>query len=312
MPNSIKIYQTKRNLNIYPDVIIRRGTIILLVTVTLLFGLGIIWLNHTPSLQHIWSNYFVDKKVPASFCEKTGLSNPVRQPINTFSSIIYLIIAIIIFKKSWEERYSSDTYNLTTANKTYSFLFGFVLLYVFAASSFYHASLISPAHRLDYSAVFSFSLFPAMFLLYGRWFRPNNKLLTNQRRKSSAVFFLSFLTILFLLTFLIPKEKEKVAVLVLILIFFSFAFFELKNKPDNPGSHYLVLSISSVLIGLLWFEFDRYKILCNPGSYFQMHSLWNLFIGVSAFYFFLYMRSEHKSATSISNDVIKKIKKKAL
>lgn len=303
MPLSIKTYQTKRKLKIYPDVIIGRGTIILLVTVTLLFGLAIIWLNHNPSLQHIWSNYYVDKKVPASFCEKTGLSNPVRQPINTFSSIIYLIIAIIILKKSREERYSSDTYNLIMANKTYSFLFGFVLLYVFAASSFYHASLISPAHTLDYSAVFSFSLFPAMFLLYRRWFRRKNKLFNTQRRKSIALFFSAFLTVIFLLTFFLPQGKEKVAVLVLIMIFFGFAFFELKNNPDNSKRHYLVLSIASVLIGLLCFEFDRNKILCNPGSYFQMHSLWNLFIGVSAFYFFLYMRSERTPATSISNDV---------
>ena len=306
MPHSIKTYQTKRKLKIYPDIIIGRGTIILLVTVTLLFSLAIIWLNHSQSLQHVWSNYIVDKKVLASFCEKTGLSNPVRQPINTFSNIIYLIIAIVILKKSWEERYSSNTLNLITANKTYSFIFGFILLYVFGASTFYHASLINLAHKLDHSSVFCFTLFPVMFFLNRWWFIWHSKYTQTQKRGSIVVFISTFLITNILLAILTPKGNQSVTALILILIFLGSAIATTITEPDNPKRNNLILSIVSVPVALVWFEFDKYKVLCNPKSYFQLHSLWNLFIGISAFYFFLYMHNEYKPAALINNDRIKK------
>lgn len=297
MAGNIKPYQTKRKLNIYPEIIIGQRTIILLITVTLVFGLAIIWLNHNPSLQHIWNNFDLDKKVPASFCEKTGISNPVRQPINTFSNIIYLIIAIIIFSKSREERHSSNTQNLFTANTTYRFLFGFILIYVFGASTFYHASLISLAHKLDYSAVFSFSLFPVMYFLQRLWLIYSRKH-PHISKKGLPATFLVYIVVCLLLSFFTPAGKESTVSIILILAFFGLALLTEIADPHNSDPAYMALSITSVLVAMIWYEFDKYKVLCNPNSYFQPHSLWNLLIGLSAFYFYLYIRSEHKLAAA--------------
>lgn len=289
MFDNIKTYQTKRRLKIGPYIFIGRGTAILLIVVTILFALAIWWLNHNPSLQHIWENFTVDKKVPASFCEQLHLSNPVRQPVNTFSNIIYLITAIIILKTTWNERYISKSDDHLTASNGYSLLLGFVLLYVFAASTFYHASLITLAHRLDYSAVFSFTLFPIMYLL-NRWRLSRKNILVNiDTRKSAVVFISAFLAVNLLLIFFTPKGKESLVAIILVMIFLGLAMGALLFEKDNPNLNYLILSISSVFIAAIWFEFDKYKILCSPKSYFQPHSLWNIFIGVSAFYFYLYM-----------------------
>jgi cation transport ATPase len=208
-------------------------------------------------------------------------------------------------KTSREERRSSSIQNQFNANKTYNFIFGFILLYVFWASTFYHASLTSLAHKFDYSAVFSFVLFPVMFFSHRWWLIWRNKPPHTQKRGLTVGFISTFLIANVVLTFLMPKGKESVAVLILILIFFGYAFITAIVEQDNPKLNYLILSIVSVLLALVGFEFDKYKVLCNPDSYFQPHSLWNVFIGISAFYFFLYMRSEHKLAGLIYKDIIK-------
>ncbi len=302
MPGDIKIYYTNLKQKILPNFYIGSGTIIILTSIVFIFGLTIWWLNHNSSLQHIWEPFIFDKKIPASFCEKISTSSPVRQPINTFSNIVYLIAAIVILKRTWDDKYKGITNGLHTV---YCFLFAFILFYVFFASVFYHASLINIAHKFDYSAVFSFSLFPVMFFLHRQWLSRNNKLLSPKKRKTFIIFFSTFLAVNILLTFLIPKGKESIAVLVIISIFLALTFATVITEPGNSGKHYLILSVVSILIALLWFEFDKNKILCNPDSYFQPHSLWNLFIGFSAFYFYLYMRREHQSAALINNDIIK-------
>ncbi|MBX9785452.1 MAG: hypothetical protein K2X48_19375 [Chitinophagaceae bacterium] len=302
MHADIKTYYTNLKQKILPDFYIGSGTIIFLTGIVFLFGLTIWWLNHNSSLQYIWEPFAFDKKIPASFCEKISTSSPVRQPINTFSNIVYLIAAIVILKQTWNDKYKGNTHGLHTA---YCFLFGFILFYVFFSSIFYHASLINIAHKFDYSAVFSFSLFPVMFFLHRQWLSRNNILLSTKKLKSFILFFSAFLTVNLLLTFLMPKGKESIAALVIIFIFLALIFATVITEPGSPGKHYLILSVISILIALLWFEFDKNKILCNTDSYFQPHSLWNLFIGFSAFYFYLYMRSEHQSAASINNDIIK-------
>ena len=297
MLNSAGKYDLKRKLRLIPDIISGWKMIAVLLSVTVIFGLLILWLNQNPELQGVWNSFVVDKKVQASFCEQVHLNNPVRQPVNTFSNIIYLVIAIVVLKTSWEERFKRNSHDLVTVNTVYCFLFGLILLYVFFASSFYHTSLINIAHKLDYSAVFAFSLFPIIFFLHRRYLNHNSKLLSSQKRKLTILFFSTYLLANLLLAFLIPRGKESLAALILIQIFLGLAFFAAIDKSGKQGRFYLALSIVSVLIAFIWFEIDKYKILCNPNSYFQPHSLWNLFIGISAYNFYLYIRSEPDSGT---------------
>lgn len=279
------------------DIIPGWKTIAKLLFVTVFFGLIIWWLNQNPALQGVWNNFFLDKRVPVSFCEQGNLNNPVRQPVNTFSNIVYLLIAIVVLKTSWEERFKRNSHDLVTVNTVYGFLFGLVLLYVFFASSFYHASLINIAHKLDYSAVFAFSLFPIIFFLHRRYLNHNSKLLAAQKRRLTIVFFSTYLLANLLLAFLIPSGKESLTAFILIQIFFGLAFFAVINKSGKQGRFYLASSVICVLLAFIWFEFDKYKFLCRPNSFFQLHSLWNLFIGLSAYNFYLYIRSEPDSGS---------------
>lgn len=290
----MKRYQPDRKRKIVSS-LIKRGTLFLMVTAVLVFGFAIIWLNRNPSLQDVWKNFIADKKVPVSFCETTNIHNPVRQPLNAFSSIIYLLTAIVILKNCWKKIEGSTP----KPENAYCALFGLILLYVFCASAFYHASLINLAHKLDYSAVFAFSVFPVLYFLYHRWLN-RSKLPVTQKWKSIAQFFLAFLAINLLLNFLTPNGKETMTASILVLLFFALAAATLIAEPDNPKRNWLILSVVSVLVAVVWFEFDKYKILCNTNSFLQPHGLWNLFVGLSAFYFFLYMRSEHNPTATFN------------
>jgi hypothetical protein len=284
-------YDSKVKLRFIQDIIPGWKTIVILFFVVLVFGLSIWWLNQNSALQGLWNNFIMDKRVPASFCEQLHLSNPVRQPVNTFSNIIYLVIAIIILSTTRKSQHLNEEEQLTK-NSIFSILFAFVLLYVFTASTFYHASLIELAHKLDYSAVFSFSLFPVMFFSY-QWWLMKKKILSNkERRKSGIRFLLIFFGANLGLALLTPKGKEQIVAMLLVLLFLTSAIITAIAEKHKPGSNYLIYSILAVVLAAVWFEFDKNKIACNPKSFFQPHSLWNVFIGVSAFWFYLYMRMQ--------------------
>lgn len=284
-------YDVEVKLRLIPDIIPGWKTIVSLVSITVLFGFSIWGLNKNPALQGLWNNFLMDKKVPASFCEQVHINSPVRQPVNTFSNIVYLLTAVIILSGIWKSSHANIKGHLSESN-IFCLLFSIVLLYVFVASTFYHASLIGIAHTLDYSAVFSFSLFPFMFFLHQWWLLKKKTLSISERRKSEMRFLLIFFSANLGLALLTPKGKEQMVAILLVLLFLISAIITVIIEKHKPGTNYLIYTIIAVIAAVILFEFDKYKIMCNPKSFFQPHSLWNIFIGLSAFWFYLYMRSE--------------------
>lgn len=284
-------YNAEGKLRLIPDIIPGWETIVTLVSITVFFGFSIWRLNKNPALEGLWNSFILDKRVPASFCEQVHINSPVRQPVNTFSNIVYLLTSVIILSGLWKSR-QANTKGHLSENNIFCVLFSIVLLYVFVASTFYHASLIGLAHILDYSAVFSFSLFPVMFFLYQWWLIRKKILPTTERRKSEIRFLLLFSGVNLGLALLTPRGKEQMVAILLVLLFLASAIITVIIEKHKPGTNYLIYTIIAVMAAVILFEFDKYKIICNPKSIFQPHSLWNIFIGLSAFWFYLYMRSE--------------------
>lgn len=249
-------------------------------------------------MQNVWSGFPLGVTgITSAFCEKTKLNNPVRQPVNSFSSAIYLIVAIVVLK---DRQFYSNT-SSHVAIRLYQLLFGVILLYIFATSFFYHASLTRLARKLDYSGVFAFSLFPILYFSH-RWrLAYKSKKRPNEKIRLYDHILLAFLSICILLSLFIPHGLENKTVFLIILVLSILAFAVEKFSVTNTNRMYLMKSGFSVSMALFWFEFDKYKPLCNPDSYFQPHSLWNLFIGFAAFYFYLYIRSEKEPITSSIN-----------
>lgn len=266
--------------NIYPITLITKRTIALLLVITFIFSFSIWWLNHSSFFQNTLDWFAMDNRLEHSFCEKTIISNQVRQPINTFSSIIYLFFAVIILKnKNRNTNHISDN-----INQFYEFLLGLLLVYVFICSVFFHATLADISLKLDFTAVCALVSFPSIYFL-------NN--LIHKNKKNTNHVFKSFFILFFFITFILLSltthhEKHRLLMFLLIIIFFIISFI-VTNK-SNTDRKYLFFSMASIIVAIIWLELDKYNFFCNPDGYFQPHSLWHVFSGFSAFYFYMFCR----------------------
>lgn len=268
----------------------RRGAAFLLFAA--LFALVIWWVNNQQQWYGMWDKFYTYSDIESSFCEKIDLKKVVRQPINTFSNIVYLIFGLAIIRRGWKDQSKRNRYNIISANPFYSITYGFILLYTFAASTFFHSSLLIFANRLDFSAVYSLSLFPLMYFTHRVWLMRLGLPSNTRHYKSMWTLIVLFTALYIALTFFIPDGTGKYVVLGIIACMITFGVLVERADPGKTNRRYLTWCIASLLFAVMWFAFDVYKILCEPESIIQPHSLWHLFAGIAAFYFYMYIRSE--------------------
>lgn len=257
------------------------------------FALSIYLLNTLFYPNHFWFNFSVNKGVETWFCEQTDMHRLVRHPINTFTNIWYIINAIFFLSKALEDYRKPKSFNLITTYPYYSVLLGIISIYTFLCSTFYHSSLISIASKLDYSAVYSISLFPLMYyshriLLYWRN-KPTNKNHTTEVKIIILVFSLIYI----LLTFFVPLKHIHYIVFSFILLTGLGGVYLERVEPQKSNPKYFVLMLVFISIAIALFKMDSAKIACDPESFFQPHSLWHVFNSMTVFFIYLYFRSEN-------------------
>lgn len=287
-------YCSKKKHLVCPDIYISKGAAVLLLITTILFAFSIWWLNDNPLLLNFWKNLpmGIDSKVLKIPSSKTEINRLASQPVSVFSGIIYLIVAIIILKESYNKLKHNSIYSLSKENLIHKMFFALILLYVFFASTFYHASPTNLSLKIDYSAVYFFSLFPVMYFFH-RWLLTiNMKQLHISTKKITFAVYLVYIAFSLLLSFFTQKGKEQIVTFGCIIIFFAFAIATILTNSTKEDTNYLILSMICIIIALFWFEFGKHTNQQNPHNYFQPHSLWNLFIGLSGFYFYVFIRSE--------------------
>lgn len=258
-----------------------------------LFAFIIWFLNHAVPYKNVWQRFYTENDIGTFFCEQTNMENIVRQPINTFSNFIYWISAAIILRRGFKDLKRRNHYNIVSANPFYSTLLGFILLYIFGASVFFHSSLIHFAAQLDFSAVYALTLYPLMYFAHRVWLLrigvPSNQRHPRSRRILITTFILAYL----LLTFFMPNSIKLYAELSMIIFLVILGIIvEHSADPGKTNHYYLLASSSCILLGVTSYAIDVKKLLCNPGSIMQPHSIWHLFSGLAIFYFYMYIRSE--------------------
>lgn len=265
MINSFLTYCKKKRF-LFPNVYIGRITIAILLTAILIFSFIIIWFNHNALQSEIYK--------------------PIHQPINTFSSIVYLLVAIIILNENLKKtNFKSEIQN--KENLIHKIAFALVLIYIFIASSLYHSLLTKITLKIDYSAVYFFSLFPVMYFSY-QWLIANTHF---SKQNNCALVYTIYLSICITLSIYAPIGKEEFVTFACIVLFFAIVAYFFKQRRTN--FEYVFLSIGCIIIGLFWFELDKFLIKHYSDSCFRTHSLWNLFIGFSGFYFYIFIRDQN-------------------
>ena len=270
-----------------------KNTIIASSIATALFGLLIFITNKLFYNIGFWNHFLFKQGIEVWFCETTDLKNLIRQPINTFTNITYLVNAVFFTVKGVEDYRRREPYNLITANCFYSFTLGAVSLYTFLGSTFFHSSLIMFASKIDFSAVYSVSLYPLMYFTHRIWL-----LLTKRESKvqhlKGMLFLITVFTIIYItLTSFVSLHYVHEFVLSFIILTGIFGVVLEKADEGKSNKLYLWLTIIFISIAIIFFKLDIEKILCNPESFFQPHSIWHICNGCAVFYFYLYIRSEH-------------------
>lgn len=276
--------------------------LLFIIAIAISFALLIRLLNQMPSLDKVWTHYDTDKHEMTSFCEKTLWDKPVRQPINTFSKIAYLLMGILILRKERYEKKSVPMLRddkLSNINRKYKLLLGYILLYVFCAGTLYHASLIHIALKIDYSGVYMIALFPLLYFS-PRWSESRETKWRLKQKGFNRLLFFCFFIFWLLLNIFIPAGTMSIAAVVIIFIMVAVAFAIEKVNRSAAGLKYLILSIAFVTVAFICFESDRFKIFCNPSSYIQPHALWNIFIGIAALFFYRYMNQKIETTASLN------------
>lgn len=265
---------------------------------------AIIWfLNEYLDITNFWDAFYTEGDIRTFFCERAQWSKVVRQPVNTFSNFIYWMVAVAVLRRGWKDQRAQKRYNLVSANPFYSISFGFIMLYIFCASTFFHSSLIHVASRLDFSAVYSLSLFPLMYYTHRVWLLIENVDSHQRHPLSTRTVIVVFSGLYVLLTFFLPEGFENYTVLSIILVLIAFGIAVETKDPGRTNRRYLVYSSVAILIAVMWFAMDVYKLFCYPDSIIQPHSLWHFFAGTSAFYFYMYIRSERGAAQAWDNQL---------
>jgi len=290
-----------------------RERILLAVVNTILFATIIALLNNIFSGHAVWQRYYTEADIDRFFCEYTDMSKLIRQPFNTFTNFIYFVIAIYCFSKGMEDIKRKRSYNLITANRFYSFTLGAILLYTFIGSTLFHASLIDFFSKMDFSAVYSITLFPAMYFTHRLILTLQGKP-TNTRRSKERIILIAIFSILYVILAFglnMANVVEPIVAGIILLIIGTGIYLE-RQHPGHTDKDYLIICIVSILLAGVLFEMDIRKILCNDRMRISPHSLWHIFNGLSIFFFYLYIRSEtyDKSQDELRQRLMEKAHKK--
>lgn len=260
---------------------------------SVVFGILIYALNHFFYPTNFWFSFETESGISEWFCERTDMLKLVRQPINTFTNFGYLVNAIFFLGKGFSDARKPSAFNLITANPFYSIVLGFVSLYTFTCSTFFHSSLLMVASDLDFSAVYSISLFPLMYFSHRFVLLLRGKPTNIKHPIETRVLVLVFTGIYLVLTFGVSMRFVHPIVVGFITSTALLGFILERKDPNKTVKAYLVFMAIFITAAMVFFKMDIAKIWCNPDSFLQPHSLWHILNSFAVFYFYLYIRSEN-------------------
>lgn len=211
------------------------------------------------------------------FCELTRNNSSVKQPVNAWSSLAFVLTAFLIFLHSRKWSDFSTKLPLWMA-----YLLGIAAFLTGIGSAFYHASLSLSGQIVDILGMF---LLATTMLVYS-WYR----LLDWNKREFLWVFLLINIS-LTIVQVVMPETRRYVfaAVLVIALLFEYVYLFRKKPRIIATRLH-AALGLFGIAY-LIWI-FDNNRMMCDPTSLIQGHAVWHILGAISVGLLYLYYFSE--------------------
>jgi hypothetical protein len=232
--------------------------------------------------NHIWDTWLPATCMSSScFCEEIVNDNSVKQPINSWTSLAFVVTALYIF---------STSSNLETGQKRlpvlYAFMLGIASLITGLGSAFYHASLTFTGQLFDILGMF---LLATIMLVYA-W----ERLFKLSRVRSLIIFALINIGLL-VIQIVMPETRRFVfaMVFVLALIFEYLYLFTKKPKIDSLNLH---LGLGLFVIAYAIWILDNFRLICEPTSLLQGHGVWHILGAIAVGLLYRYYSSETLTA----------------
>ena len=218
------------------------------------------------------------------FCE-TITHGLIRQPVNAFTNLAYIIIGIYILIYIFHTRSNQQkTDHITGLPRKIFILFGLASIAVGIGSFIYHAGFTFLGMELDDDTMYLIG----SFMLF--WGLAHIQTINVKR---FLFLYLSLNTGLELLIYFFPVVR---GFLFGLLVLGSILIDRLIIKSQRTTSQikYLVWGVGLFTLGYLVWIPDYTKLICVPNSIIQGHAIWHVLTAIAILMIFFYMDSEYR------------------
>ena len=237
-------------------------------------------------LAHIWETLPPATCMPnRCFCEPV-MSGLIRQPINTWSNLAFILaaamITLIAAVDFWSGASKQDKANLMRTRWIYPATYAYAAALVGTGSMLYHGTMVFYGQVFDILGMYLLSTFMALYNL------------SRVTKMKGGVFFGLYVTVnLFLgaISTIWPVFRRPIFIGILVVILAS-ELLARKMITAHLNRKMLLAALTSLTIGCIAWILDVNSIFCLPNSWFQLHSLWHIGMAAAIGFLYLYYRSE--------------------
>lgn len=201
---------------------------------------------------------------------------PIRQPVNTWSSFAFVIGGVIILASLKAGGGNPDYKRL------FGVLVGLASVVIGLGSAFYHASLTFIGQFFD---IFGMYLLTALMLVYAL-----TRLYGWSRSRALSVYIVLNIA-LTVLQIAVPDTRRYAFAVVLILGIIVESVLRWR-KPIRIEGRLFGMGLGLFTLAFVIWILDNTRILCEPESLFQGHAIWHILGAVAVVFLHRYYLSE--------------------
>ncbi|MFN8597282.1 MAG: ceramidase domain-containing protein [Anaerolineae bacterium] len=241
-----------------------------LIIPVVIIGLGAVVAS--ASLPIDWSTWRPATCWPdACFCEAISAGS-IRQPINTWSNLAFVIVGVIV---------AADR----VLRRSDRLIFAWACVAIGLGSMFYHASLSFVGQWFD---VMSMYLLGTFMVLYAA------RRLKSTRNWNFAAYYAVINVALGVLLIVWPDARRYLfGVLISVALVLETILQRRHQTTAKPP--WLIAALTAYVIAQVIWTLDLNHIVCDPNSFIQGHAVWHVLTAISAGLVYGYYRSEEQS-----------------
>jgi hypothetical protein len=220
------------------------------------------------------------------YCETIQWDSMVRQPVNTWSNLLCVVVGLYIL---WEiDRYPKNARtNPMLSASFYSISFGILVIFIGIGSMFFHGGMVNYGGLIDN---ISMNTFVTFLICY------NGTRLMPRSEKKWFLFYILINIGCGILSILPDVGRNLFGYIVAIVIIFELSlWWAAQHKKIGFSRNWWLLILSMVTFGLAFLSWTLSKtgaIFCYPESIWQGHGLWHFLVAIACYFIFRYLQSE--------------------